>query len=383
MCVDLHGRRLVVVKWLRSEVQGRSEIAKRFAREGELMARRRWPGVVNVEAFGSDEYGRTWIAMEFIDGKSPSEVILPGNAWAVHRLLESIGRSLDELHGSGILHRDLKPENILLRDRADGSGWDGVIIDLGIAKWLAEGDATRTGSVFGTPYYMSPEQFRDAKHVGPATDRYALAVIAYELLTGDLPFGAETVPGLLMQHSNAEVPPLRMPLVDPATGRIVGTRDTPRLDLFMRTALAKRPEARFSSSAEMIEVFAHAARLDGVWEVPSTIPPLHLPLHAATIELHRPDGTSQRFSLRDGPVVVGRHEGCPFVLVSSCLSRMHACVYAQGGALWVADLHSQNGTAWNGRPLIPGVPMPIKLEPGEGAPLRLYNVDLWLRRLPE
>lgn len=383
LCVDLLGRRLVVVKWLRSDVTARSEAAQRFVREGELMANREWPGVVKVEQFGSDEYGRTWIAMEFIDGKSPAEVIRPGDAWSVHRLLDGVGRSLDELHGFGILHRDLKPENLLLRNASASSGWEPVIIDLGIAKWLAQEDATRTGSVFGTPYYMSPEQFRDAKHVGPATDRYALAVIAYELLSGKLPFDASSVPALLMQHSHVDVPPLHVPEYDAATGRVATLREAPRLDLFMRTALAKRPEARFSSSAEMIEVFAHAARLDGLWHDRATTDSVMPALESPRIELHRPDGTSECFDLREGPVVMGRHEGCPFVLVSSCLSRMHATIYAQGGSIWIADLQSQNGTAFAGRPLIAGVPLPIRLHPGEGAPLRLYNVDLWLRRLPD
>src|SRR5690606_14061022 len=142
--------------------------------------------VIKVEEWGVDELARTWMAMEFVDGLPPATVIGPSDGWLVHRFLEGVARSLDELHGIGVVHRDLKPDNVLLRAALDG--WEPVILDLGIAKWLAQDTATATGSVFGTPYYMSPEQFRDSKHVGPATDRYALAVMVFELLSGHRPF---------------------------------------------------------------------------------------------------------------------------------------------------------------------------------------------------
>ena len=121
----------------------------------------------------------------------PSAVVGPGDCWSVHRLLAGVGQGLDDLHGLGVVHRDLKPENVLLRSSVDG--WEPVIIDLGIAKWLAQETATASGSVFGTPHYMSPEQCRDTKHVGPATDRYAVAVIIFELLAGRRPFEGRTI----------------------------------------------------------------------------------------------------------------------------------------------------------------------------------------------
>jgi len=189
---------MVVVKWLRSEVHEHSEAARRFRREAALMARASFDGVIQVEDYGVDDYGRTWMAMEFADGLSPNAVVQPGDAFAVHRMLSGVGVSLDELHGLGVVHRDLKPDNIIIRDGP--KGWAPVIIDLGIAKWLSEEAATATGSVFGTPHYMSPEQFRDTKHVGPATDRYALACIGFELLSGRLPFDGRNLPTLLRQH---------------------------------------------------------------------------------------------------------------------------------------------------------------------------------------
>ena len=87
----------MVVKWLRAEVHEGSEAAKRFNREATRMAGRAFDGVIKVEDYGSDEFGRTWMAMEFVDGMAPGGVIGRGDAWGVHRLLAGVGRSLDEL----------------------------------------------------------------------------------------------------------------------------------------------------------------------------------------------------------------------------------------------------------------------------------------------
>src|SRR5690606_28776512 len=101
LCVDVFNRRLVVVKWPRAEVHEGSEAATRFAREAQLMSGATFDGVIKVEDYGSDEFGRTWMAMEFVDGLSPAAAIAQGDAWGVHRLMEGVGRSLDELHGLG------------------------------------------------------------------------------------------------------------------------------------------------------------------------------------------------------------------------------------------------------------------------------------------
>jgi len=387
LCVDVFERRLVVVKWLRAEVHEDSEAAIRFTREADLMFRMHLFGVIRVETWNVDDYGRTWMAMEFVDGLVPSAVIRPGEGWPVHRLLEGVGRSLDELHGEGVLHRDLKPDNVLLRNRPDG--WEPVIIDLGIAKWLSEEAATTTGSVFGTPHYMSPEQFRDTKHVGPATDRYALAVLCYELLCGHPPFDGRSLPDLLQQHMNAPVPPLRVPLPGQAHDngatlhaseqRVVGA---PNIDRFMQKAMAKAPQDRFSSSREQSDGFAQAARADNLWVPPAEPQPLFPPLPMSTIQVSSPpDQGPRRFDIREGPVVLGRHEACQFQVTSRRLSRLHACIYTHRGQLWLADLHSQNGTVYQGRSMTPGIPAPL---PTDGAPasIRLYDREIIIQAVP-
>lgn len=389
LCVDVTRRRLVVVKWLRAEVHEGSEAAQRFAREAKLMSGSLFDGVIKVEDYGSDEFGRTWMAMEFVDGLSPAAVIGRGDSWGVQRLIAGVGQSLDELHGLGVVHRDLKPDNVILRN-VEG-GWDPVIIDLGIAKWLAHEAATATGSVFGTPHYMSPEQFRDTKHVGPATDRYALAVIAFELLTGDLPYDGRSLPELLHQHMEADIPKLAIPSASGPVQRgktqpsvnTAGTqmRAVPQLDAFMRRAMAKAPGDRFSSGREMARAFEEAAKTDGIWQAPEGAGPLFDPLSQPILEVSRTGEPSRRFDIREGPVVVGRHEACQQVVSSPRMSRLHACFYTHRGRVWAADLQSQNGTKYQGRALTPGVPVPL-VGDGEPSRLTLYDQELDLRTLP-
>ncbi len=345
------------------------------------MAGANFVGVIRVKQWGVDDYGRTWMAMEFVDGLPPSAVIAPGDGYAVHHLIRGVSRGLDELHGLGIVHRDLKPDNVLLRSAVDG--WEPVIIDLGIAKWLTSDAATATGSVFGTPYYMSPEQFRDTKHVGPATDRYALAIIAFELLTGKRPFEGRTIPDLLRQHLGSPVPSLRVPRVLRA-GSLHGDSENdyieaPNLDGFMARAMAKEPQHRFTSSQEMAEAFETAAQADGLFEVTPT-EPLFDPLRTPIIEV-RGENIQQSFDLRHGPVVVGRHEACQVVVNAPRLSRMHACIYTHRGRIWAGDLNSQNGTVFGDKHLDPGHPQPLPFNCTE-VELTLYNRTLHLHFRP-
>jgi serine/threonine-protein kinase len=118
-----------------------------------------------------------------------------------------------------------------------------------------------------------------------------------------------------------------------------------------------------------------------VWDTPVKLDPLFEPMVHPIIELEQPGKGAQRFDLREGPVVMGRHEACQCVVASPRMSRLHAAIYTHRGRLWIADLQSQNGTQYQGRQLTPGVPIPLRVD-GEDAPIRLYDQELVLRTLP-
>lgn len=356
LTVDLEARRLGVLKWLRANVEGDSDAANRFRREASLMAGREFEGVVNVWEWHTARDGRAWMAMDLVDGMEPLDFIPVGDVASTHRLLSSVGASLDLLHENGVLHRDLKPENILLRDGA--AGWESVIIDLGIAKWLFADDATSTGSVFGTPQYMSVEQLNDAKRVGPATDRYALGVTAYDMLCGRKPFDGADLITLVRNQEKGDVAPLGL-----TRGMLTRTQDptpvpTPALDGVMKKILSPKASARYSSCVEFAGAFHAAAIKDGVLG-PALCPARVFPkVERFAIRLEGPSG-SKRFELTEGPVVIGRHDRCEYVVSSGELSRVHLCLYMHQGRAWAADMRSQNGTRMDGDRLQFGRPRPL------------------------
>lgn len=375
LCVDPGERRLVVVKRLRADLDADGGHAERLRREAQKMTGYRVPGIVGVESWAQDGEGRASILMDFVDGVNPAVVIKPGDCWSVHRLMHDVGRTLDDLHERGVLHRDIKPDNLILRQ--DDEGWSAIIIDFGVAKWLEMESATQTGSMLGTPFYMSPEQFRDSKHVGTAADRYALAVVAYELLSGLLPFVGASLGELLRGHRDSPVPPLQFR--GPEGGE---ARQVPKIDSFMARALAKDPEERFETGVAMAAAFQEAAEADGVWTPPPELPRLFPKLVCPVVDVTLPDGCATRQDLREGPVVIGRQLGCQVQINSKRISRYHTCLYRQRGRLWVADLESLNGTIMDGQLLESGVPAMVD-QVDRTFTLRLDAHELSVRTLGE
>lgn len=127
----------------------------------------------------------------------------------------------------------------------------------------------------------------------------------------------------------------------------------------------------------MAEVFKAASMADSLWDPPSVVRPLFEPLTHPLIEMQGSGGTL-RFDVREGPVVMGRHEACQYTVSSPRLSRLHACIYSHRGRLWLADLHSQNGTHYQGRPMTAGIPSPLPTD-GSSATITLYDQDLSVR----
>ncbi len=245
------------IKMLRPEVIGSAQSLQRFRQEAWAASSIGHENIVEIDDFATLASGQVYLAMEFLDGQSLAERIRDGAPLSPEdavAVVIAVGQGLAAAHDKGIVHRDMKPENIFLARKSGRVV--AKILDFGIAK-MSGGDEpsnlTRTGAIFGTPLYMSPEQAK-GKPADARADVYALGVILYELLTGSVPFGGESSVEILSQHIGAApVPPSEV-----APDRAIA----PTLEALVLRALEKEPEARQSSMAELVrELEAVAATL--------------------------------------------------------------------------------------------------------------------------
>ncbi len=227
-------------------------VEKRFRAEAKVTSRLTHPNSVVLYDFGVDETtGYLFLATEYLDGVTLDEVLKTEGRLGIERslrIMEQIAASLDDAHEMGLVHRDVKPKNIMLVERA--SQIDFVkVIDFGIAKALhMTSDLTATGTLIGTPQYMSPEQLLGHKLDG-RSDQYALAVMGYKMLTGRNPFRAASTMDTAMNHVHQRPMPLRSYCPGIEVNRDVE-------DIFLQ-ALEKAPDHRF----EDISVFVRALKL--------------------------------------------------------------------------------------------------------------------------
>jgi eukaryotic-like serine/threonine-protein kinase len=230
------GRR-VAVKVLAERYAANEDIRRRFRNEGLAAARLSGaPFTVTIFDVGEAE-GRPFIVMELLEGGSLEDRLRAGPqpVGDVLRWLTQTAAALDAAHAAGVVHRDVKPGNLLLDE--DGSV---RVADFGVASAVGLDSLTMTGTVVGTAGYLSPEQAR-GERATPASDRYALAVVAWELLTGRRPFQSESATSEAVAHVNAPVPAIS------ESGQL------PReLDPLFERALAKDPVARYGTAAEFV-----------------------------------------------------------------------------------------------------------------------------------
>ena len=246
------------VKVLLPELSNNREIVNRFFNEARAATSVRHPGIVEIFDFGYMPSGLAYIVMELLDGESLSRVLVARGRLTEQEALvytRGIASALAPAHAQGIVHRDLKPDNIfLVRDPDMAGGWRPKILDFGIAK-VAEAQRgpqstkTRTGSVLGTPTYMSPEQCRGTGDVDHRSDLYSVGCILYEMLCGRPPFASEGLGEVLGMH-------LYMPPTPPSELGVVISQGVEQLVLQL---LQKRPEDRVQSANDLARLLGQGS----------------------------------------------------------------------------------------------------------------------------
>lgn len=235
----------MAVKVLRGEMARDQDVVQRFVQEAQASSAIGHPNIIDISDFGRLPDNAVFFVMEYLEGEPLTDRISRSKGLQVREalpILEQIASALSSAHSAGIVHRDMKPDNIFLIQR--GQTRDFVkVLDFGIAKvGGAASKLTKTGTVFGTPHYMSPEQAA-GQMVDQRTDIYALGVIMYEMVTGKVPFDADTFMGILSKHM---FEPPRPPTE-------VGEKaDLGALEPVILRALAKKPEQRYQSMDDLI-----------------------------------------------------------------------------------------------------------------------------------
>jgi eukaryotic-like serine/threonine-protein kinase len=206
----------VAIKFLLPETLGSSEAVARFEREARAAVKIKSEHVARVSDVGTLENGAPYIVMEYLEGGDLSAWVHQRGPLPVEQAVEFVLQACEAIadaHGLGIVHRDLKPANLFCIRGSDNL-LSIKVLDFGISK-VTGGAAgpdmgmTKTKSVMGSPFYMSPEQMRSAKDVDARTDIWALGVILYELLTGSAPFTGDTLPEVCVKIATETPPPLR------------------------------------------------------------------------------------------------------------------------------------------------------------------------------
>jgi serine/threonine-protein kinase len=251
--------RKVAIKTLHSHLSKDPSVLARFHRECGTVAQLEHPNTIKFYDFGATADGTLYIAMEFVSGRPLADAVQEGPMLPerVIKIMRQVCGALDEAHLQGIIHRDLKPENVVLTNRAGETDFV-KLLDFGIAARSESADAqkeaklTQQGMVLGTPPYMSPEQFT-GKALDARSDIYSLAVMSYEMLTGKLPFEADTPWQWATQHMTAQ--PIPFEVSAPAKNIPEEMRKA------ILKGLSKDREQRFNSAREFFSGLSDGGRV--------------------------------------------------------------------------------------------------------------------------
>jgi len=283
----------VAVKLIDREHVPDEETLGRFMREAQSAATLRSPHVVQILDYGVDEQ-LPFIVMELLDGENLAQRLRRlgrlGSADTA-RIVTHIGRAMARAHEANIVHRDLKPENVFLIRNEDEE--IAKVLDFGVAKVSVgalgeDGTRTRTGSILGTPYYMSPEQAQGNKTVDHRSDLWSLGVIAFECLIGKRPFYSDGLGDLVLQICIRDIP------VPSEVGSVpVG------FDAWFARAVARDPETRFQSARELTDALREVLGGDArelQWTSPEVLASHELTPHSQARTRQDPSGSNPRSS---------------------------------------------------------------------------------------
>jgi len=252
----VHIEKRFAIKLLRPEIVSNAEAVTRFRQEARSASSIGHRNIIAIEDFGQLADGRIYMCMELLNGAALNDMIT--QPMAVDRLLNILiqtGHGLAAAHAKGIVHRDMKPENVFVTIGPNGEDVP-KLLDFGIAKVSGndgQNHLTRTGTIFGTPFYMAPEQAL-GNPVDARTDIYAVGVIMYECFAGSLPFQGESFMGILTQHITMEPEPVSQRAAK------AGRQIPPGLADVITRCMQKNPAQRFSTMDELVNVLVQIYR---------------------------------------------------------------------------------------------------------------------------
>lgn len=246
----------VAVKIISQEHAGSEELRRRFDTEARAAAKLRSRFVVGVYDNGVTSGGLPYIVMEYLEGECLEDRIARQGSISVAetaRIARHVSRALSRAHARGIVHRDLKPANIFITksdDDEDGDDWTAKVLDFGIAKMDDFGDrsTTKTGTVLGTPLFMSPEQVRGASSVDSRADLYSFGMVVYNMLTGTYAFEGQSFGDLLVSICTDPLPDL---------GRSA-PQAPPALNAWFQKVCARDPDQRYQTADEVMLALTEA-----------------------------------------------------------------------------------------------------------------------------
>ncbi|MDH5507855.1 MAG: FHA domain-containing serine/threonine-protein kinase [Anaerolineae bacterium] len=361
--------RYVAIKLLHAHFAADEEFVVQFITEAKNLASLRHPNIVQVYDFDI-ENGMPYMVMEYIDGATLKKVVEDAHKHYQRipiekcvRIVQNIGVALSYAHHRQIAHRDVKPSNVMIESTGRV-----VLADFGLARLLSGKKNTITGTLKGTPAYMSPEQGMGLSSTG-RSDIYSLGVILFELSTGQLPYNAENPLAIAMKHIND-------PLPAPSS---IFPEIPEKIEKIIFRAMAKRPEDRYQSVDDMLEDLKIVNRSKKTGRLPSAslteitsvdknkatslAPTMSLEEDPNPVSLHFVDTGQILYLKSDGEYTIGRaHKQqavipdidlSPFNAYQWGISRLHAKVNLNNKKVEIMDLGSSNGTWQSGKKLKP------------------------------